>query len=402
MMLTLAHLPIDLITDILSRLPAKTVVCLKIVCKSWCNLISDDYFVNYRLEQSLATKSNLHYVVTVPRFYLQEYDHLPEPREQTCPVHYSADFDSLGNLRELSHPFKDCKTGTRVFGSCRGLLLLHVTDGPLLLYNPTTQTYNVLPGLPVYQDARAYGHLSYGFGYDNATRDFKCVKIMQRLFKEIGYLTCEVMVYSLRTNCWKRVPDVPCYFRSCDWGVGVLVHETLHWVGTNSDGLYEFIVAFNLRDEAFSCRPLPNFHFEPFEGLYVGMLDGCLCLLANRYPHCNVWVMKEYGVGGSWTKMFILDTLDCLIVERPVSYSLDKKRLLVKMALFKLAYHDLETKEHTDLRFADWDTCLNAHVYVENLLMLDYTEFADDIHIRKKRGKEEELEEEKEEGLKLI
>ncbi|XP_074263037.1 F-box protein CPR1-like [Silene latifolia] len=379
-MFMMTQLPIDLITDILSRLPAKCVVCLKIVCKSWCNLISDDYFVNCHLEKSLATKTNLHYVVTTPRFYMQEYDNLPEPRKKTCNVHYSADFDSLGNLRELSHPFKDCRTGTQVFGSCRGLLLLCVTKHQLLLYNPTTQTYNVLPSLRVYQAAETFGHFCYGFGYDNATRDFKCVRIMQRLFKEIGYLLCEVMLYSQKTNCWKRVPDFPCYSLPCDRGVGVFVHETLHWVGTNSNDVYEFIVAFNLRDEAFSCLPLPNFHFKTCRGLHVGTVDGILCLLTNCSFHCHVWVMKEYGVAKPWTRMFKINTRDCLFAERPISYSMDMKRVLVKVACGKLAYLDLKTKKLTVLRLADCDRVLNAHVYIENLLVLNYSQFVDGVH----------------------
>ncbi|KAH9624462.1 hypothetical protein KSS87_008152, partial [Heliosperma pusillum] len=142
MMIKINHLPFDLITDILSRLPAKNVVCLKIICKLWYNLINDHDFVNYHLERSLATKTNLHYVVSTPKLYLQEYDHLEEPIEQNCPVLFSADFGSFDNPVELRHPFKNCKTPVWVIGSCRGLLLLRVDDGHLLLYNPTTQTYN--------------------------------------------------------------------------------------------------------------------------------------------------------------------------------------------------------------------------------------------------------------------
>ncbi|XP_074263041.1 F-box protein CPR1-like isoform X2 [Silene latifolia] len=358
MMLTLTQLPIDIVTDILSRLPAKTVVCLKIICKSWRNLIGDNDFVNYHLEQSLATKTNLHYVVSVPRFYLQEYDHMEEPVEQSCPVLYSADFDSFDNPIELSHPFKNCKTPVGIFGSCRGLLLLRVNYGHLLLYNPTTQTYNVLPLLSVYKPADAFPHFDYGFGYDSVSRDYKCVRIMQCLSKEMGYM-CEVMVYSLRTKCWKRVSDVPCYFKSRNWDVGVLLHEMCHWVGTNSDNVYELIVAFNLRDETFSRLPLPhllqNFQVKHLHGLYVGMLDGCLSLSANRHPHCDLWVMKEYGVAGSWTKMFTFDTLDSLNLDRPINYSVDKKRLLLHTYLYRLHCFDLETMEHTELMFADWD-----------------------------------------------
>ncbi|XP_074263039.1 F-box protein CPR1-like [Silene latifolia] len=405
MMIT--HIPIDLISDILSRLPAKTVVCLKIVCKSWYNLISDNDFVNCHLERSLATKTNLHFVVATPKFYLQEYDNLEEPIKQNCPVLYSADFDSLDNPVDLSHPYKNCKTPVRVIGSCRGLLLLRVKCGHLLLYNPTTQTYNVLPLLLENKPATEYVHFDYGFGYDSVSRDYKCVRIMQCLFVETGDVMFEVMVYSLRTNCWKRVPDVPCYFRPHGSDIGVLVNEVCHWVGTGIGNVYEHIVTFNLRDETFSRLPLPNLlqnlQFEILHGLYVGMLDGCLCLSANRYPHCDLWVMKEYGVAGSWTKMFTFGTLASVNLTRPLCYSVDKKRLLLKTSLFRLHCFDLETMKHTELMFADWNRDLDAHVYVENLLMLDYAEFIDDFHVptSKETRKREEQEEEKDKDQEL-
>ncbi|XP_074263032.1 F-box protein CPR1-like [Silene latifolia] len=325
--------------------------------------------------------------------YLQEYAHLAEPHKQNCSVLYSADFDSFDNPIELSHPYKNCKTPVAVIGSCRGLILLRGVDyGHLLLYNPTTQTYNVLPLLSVYRSATEHVHFDYGFGYDSVSRDFKCVRIMQCLSKELGYL-CEVMVYSLRSNCWKRVADVPCYFSSMNhgWDTGALLHEMYHWVGTNSDNVYDLIVAFNLRDETFSRVPLPNLlqnlHFEQISGLYVGMLDGCLSLLANRYPHCDLWVMKEYGVAGSWTRIFTFGTRLSMNLIKPIGYSIDRKRLLLKTSLLKLHCFDLETMKYTALMFADWNGGLEPHVYVENLLMLDYAEFIDDIHASQKRGK---------------
>ncbi|KAK9742607.1 hypothetical protein RND81_03G185400 [Saponaria officinalis] len=370
----ITQLPIDLISDILARLPAKTLIRLKIVCKSLYILISDADFANHHLERSISTNSNLHYVVTTPRMYLQEYAHLPKPHKQSCPVLHSADFDSLDNPRELSHPFKECKTGVWVLGSCRGLLLLRAGYGHLL-YNPTTQTYNVLPFLSVYEPARSYGHHDYGFGYVSVAKDYKCVRIMQCYFKEVDDLLCEVMVYSMKMNCWKRAPDVPCYFRPCGWSVGALLHESFHWVGTNRDNEYELIVAFSLRDETFNCLPLPNFRFEQYDAMYMGTLDDCLCLLVNNYRLCTVWVMKEYGVVGSWTMMYSVEKAQCYNLERPISYSVDKKRLLVRKALCMLTYIDLETMESTDVMFTGWERGLDAHVYIENLLMLDYNEF---------------------------
>ena len=38
-------------------------------------------------------------------------------------------------------------------------------------------------------------------------------------------------------------------------------------------------------------------------GFSTGFLDGCLCLMDNAFGrrHRDLWVMKEYGVGKSWT-----------------------------------------------------------------------------------------------------
>ena len=38
-------------------------------------------------------------------------------------------------------------------------------------------------------------------------------------------------------------------------------------------------------------------------GFSTGFLDGCLCLMDSAFGrrHRDLWVMKEYGVGKSWT-----------------------------------------------------------------------------------------------------
>ncbi|XP_074321493.1 F-box protein CPR1-like [Silene latifolia] len=365
-MLTLNQLPTDIITDILSRFPAKTVVSLKIVCKLWCNLINDDEFVHVHVKQSLATKTNLHFIVSPSKLYLRNCFY---PSTEIRPLLYSADFDSFDNPIDLSHPFKNYKTQVGVIGSCRGLLLLRVDDGHLLLYNPTTQTYNKLPLLPEEPCDRPV----FGFGYDIFSKDWKCVRIMQVVYQ------CEVMVYSFKGNSWKKLVDVPRFSEPGNWGIGALVHEMIHWVGTNTN-----IVTFSLRDETFTSLPLPSFEVKSDDYLYVGDLDGCLCVLANCYLECNVWIMKEYGVAESWTRMFRYEKHRWESLTRPVSFSMEKEKLFVLTSLQKLVYIDLQSTELTEVMLTNCDNGLGVNVYAENILQLDCPER---IRITKKPGK---------------
>ncbi|KAJ8426518.1 hypothetical protein Cgig2_007986 [Carnegiea gigantea] len=95
-------LPANVITIILSLLPAKSVLICKSVYKLWYDLINSLEFVKLHLEGSIATQSNLHFVIRTPSLHL-------------------ADFDTFDNPVELDCPFKNPdNSGAHVAGSCRG------------------------------------------------------------------------------------------------------------------------------------------------------------------------------------------------------------------------------------------------------------------------------------------
>ncbi|KAK2368818.1 F-box/kelch-repeat protein [Trifolium repens] len=52
---TMLHLPYELIIEILLRLPVKSLISFKCVCKSWFSIISDSYFANLHFELTSAT-----------------------------------------------------------------------------------------------------------------------------------------------------------------------------------------------------------------------------------------------------------------------------------------------------------------------------------------------------------
>ncbi|KAK8559720.1 hypothetical protein V6N13_016456 [Hibiscus sabdariffa] len=51
-------------------------------------------------------------------------------------------------------------------------------------------------------------------------------------------------------------------------------------------------------------------------------MGGCLCLIANRWgAYVDIWVMKEYGVKESWTKLISAKQTQHLPIVSPLALS---------------------------------------------------------------------------------
>ncbi|KAF7113714.1 hypothetical protein RHSIM_RhsimUnG0110600 [Rhododendron simsii] len=87
---------------------------------------------------------------------------------------------------------------------------------------------------------------------------------------------------------------------------GVLVGSALHWVVSQKpeSDTANLVVAFDLTTEEYLLVPQPEFSSKDFH-MNIGELEGCLCILCNYIQkRVDVWVMKDYGVKESWTKLF--------------------------------------------------------------------------------------------------
>ncbi|XP_031272700.1 F-box/kelch-repeat protein At3g06240-like [Pistacia vera] len=97
-------------------------------------------------------------------------------------------------------------------------------------------------------------------------------------------------------------------------GSGTPLNGALHWLPYSRDNGYS-IVSFDLVEEKFiRFPPLPDYFQSVIPILDV--VDGCLCMLVtkgklnyelwkNENNVYEIWVMKEYGVVDSWTRIFI-------------------------------------------------------------------------------------------------
>ncbi|XP_059630158.1 F-box/kelch-repeat protein At3g06240-like [Cornus florida] len=103
-------------------------------------------------------------------------------------------------------------------------------------------------------------------------------------------------------DCWRKVLDIPMDNDIFGLSNGTQLNGALHflWIKNDSDKP-SGIVAFSLVDEKVWMIPMPTLFTDFDEASNLGVFGGCLCILP--YGNLNFWIMKEYGVKQSWTKV---------------------------------------------------------------------------------------------------
>nr|GEW14487.1 hypothetical protein [Tanacetum cinerariifolium] len=136
-----------------------------------------------------------------------------------------------------------------------------------------------------------------GFGYDSVSDDYKVVTISC-----IDQLYGNVYVYSLTTNTWKQATHLPYYNINIQSWSGVFVSNGfLHWIVYSHSK--PVIVAFSLADEKLSELSPPN-EVDIESQLHTNLVAlGEKQLAIYNEAKGDVWLMNEYGVHTSWTKI---------------------------------------------------------------------------------------------------
>ncbi|XP_071738613.1 F-box protein CPR1-like [Rutidosis leptorrhynchoides] len=222
----------------------------------------------------------LSYVIGDDSLYLLDIEQL---NTQTTP----------SNL--IARPLNLQKPCFDILGSCNGLVLANDRFRDLYVVNPTTEkTLKHLVG--------KHWDTTYGFGYDSSTDDYKIISV------PINPVTKFVSMYSLRNNSWRNIPNPPNQLRDhCSPHPGVLLNNNLHFIVHS--GLRISIVAFSLVDEKFRVTEFPDY-VNRVGGMFALGEKIAVFIYAWRHRHKSIkefWVMEEYGVTKSWTKLCIIE-----------------------------------------------------------------------------------------------
>ncbi|KAI8571098.1 hypothetical protein RHMOL_Rhmol01G0090200 [Rhododendron molle] len=200
----------------------------------------------------------------------------------------------------------------KILGSCNGLFLItHYTD--FYLWNPSIRQSAIVLSLRTdgWPKDFSLDHASVypsGLCYDSSTDDYKAV-----MANELR----EVTVVSFKRKFWATTTlHVVDKGNGYIYLPGPIVNEKLHWVITKFGN--DRVTSFDLLTDRFEELPMPllpnNGVGEPIIGVNgLGVLDGCLCMTRCVTRGSGVekvglgffelLVMKEYGVGCSWTRI---------------------------------------------------------------------------------------------------
>ncbi|CAJ2659240.1 F-box/kelch-repeat protein [Trifolium pratense] len=294
---TATYLPNELIIQILLRLPVKSLIRFKCVCKSWFSIISSDsHFANsqFQLTASTHTRRALFIETGTPH--------------ETGSIDLELSLDDDIVYASLNPPnFLPSKPNSciEIKGSCRGFILLYYYSS-LYLWNPSTGVHK---SIPFSSNLDAREEVGYGFGYDHSADDYLVVSISSD--RNSSYLE----FFSLRANNWKQIDEGT---HSHYWNAtgdcrqaGSLFNGTIHWFAHCLDLQKKVIVGFDLMEKKILNMHLPDqFDLEIDYHSRLWVFREFLSLWATCYDNhtLEIWVMKEYRVHSSWTKTHVLPT----------------------------------------------------------------------------------------------
>ncbi|XP_059627463.1 F-box protein CPR1-like [Cornus florida] len=148
----------------------------------------------------------------------------------------------------------------------------------------------------------------------------------------------------------------------------VFVRGALHWVvcGEPRSDKRNLIDAFDLGVEKYRLVPQPDYLVDKDFLLCPGSLGGRLCINCNYDGnYVDIWVMNEYGVKESWTKLFSVVQFG---YGRPLAYSRTGEKVLLNQDHSNLFWLDLKRKTVKKVRIPGSPTFFDDSICVGSLV----------------------------------
>ncbi|GAU20090.1 hypothetical protein TSUD_381820 [Trifolium subterraneum] len=329
----LPTLPIEIIAEILSRLPIKFLIQLQSVCKPWKSLISDPKFAKKHFRLSTTRH---HLVLT----------HTNPSREYVLTDYLLSSVFTAAIQLDCLLPFREHIIAS--VGSCHGIICFVLDQNYqnlALLWNPSIRKFMKLPSSfdnPTQEVGLCYTNFGFGYVYDHFNDNYSYKVVAVNHYDEYDsdvidgsdfhvITRTQVKVYTLGTSSWRIIQDCPYGIL---YGDSVtFVSGTVNWWVTNDSNISEVIVSLDLDKESYQEIMQPNYGVGIEVTRTLGVLRDCLSTVARSDTFSDVWLMKEYGNKESWTKLFriphsCIEDLEFLNYLNPLYLSEDDQVLL--------------------------------------------------------------------------
>ncbi|KAJ6887898.1 hypothetical protein NC652_029025 [Populus alba x Populus x berolinensis] len=289
-------LPQETLTDILSRLPIKSLTRFQSVSKPFSALINSPAFISAHLRRSSRHSS----------FFFR---HFNNPSGSNFSF-----FLNNNQIGDVEVPLLGCLIRfPKIVGSCNGLVCLDISScyaRAFVLWNIARKQYSCLPSPRISDSRRAFWMVSTGFGFDRKKNDYKVVRIVSFGCEKDESPVVMAEVFSWRTFCWRVIEASIGACAIHEGQNGVVVNGGLHWLGNSAgkSGIQKFIVSFDLDTEEFRKIPIPDFP----AGICVKIMGFKGSLALAFYPAKEVDVHSRHGRPGvaDWIEFCVWDECD--------------------------------------------------------------------------------------------
>ncbi|KAL8471515.1 hypothetical protein ACS0TY_028962 [Phlomoides rotata] len=184
-------LPVDVIHEILLRLPVKTLMRFKCVCKHWCSIIGSPIFVN----QHFSHKSN-HDCLLIRHYKPNENHHT-----------YSMYADELSSGYEEPDHLQLPDGVITLMGPLNGVFCVVSKSRRLALFNPAMRQFRPIPSHDLNDHLFTCDYVT-GFGLDPFSGDYNVIST--RYFCDNGFLVNprHVSIYNSGSDSWRHIENV--------------------------------------------------------------------------------------------------------------------------------------------------------------------------------------------------
>ncbi|KAL7086870.1 hypothetical protein ACP275_13G029300 [Erythranthe tilingii] len=362
----LNYFPTELLSEILVKLPVKTLTRFTGVSKSWRSIITSAAFIASHLSNNSKNQTLL----------LTRYGHDNKLDQfSLLKVSENGGF-GINSSMAIEAPFGFPIEYSNVVGYCDGLVCLsncmffrNPWQRGIMIWNPSVRNHIVLPEPTINPEGPHIAVLGFGV----ASRAH--VKVVRLVYKCTifdgfsGSVPPQVEIFSLKTWSWRRLiggVDVALRAYSNVYRQAFL-NGVVHWLAKEPIHDRSSILAFDIGDEVFGEVMLP---YELATGasvkLGVFVIEESLGIVGSTNESCGVWVMKEYRVKESWTKLYKIDLVEG--INNLVGFWKSGEALLTLRDLW-LAVYNPETKETKDLGFYGNPYSSYVDIYAESLLL---------------------------------
>ncbi|KAL2496998.1 F-box/kelch-repeat protein [Forsythia ovata] len=291
-------LPEGIIINILKRLPVNPLIRCMCVSRSWYTLISSPEFVSTHLNFTIASNEG------PPLLLLRRCIRKIERYELYC------DNESFDRHFRLQFPFRSINSFFTIIGSCNGLLCLSDDRvfymNTIIIWNPCVKKSVFLPKPNLIYNSYGSFMQSLGFGFDPVSNDYKVVRIT---YTDLDRCLPQVELYRLSMGVWQDISHLSLEYIIHNRSRQAYINWATHWIARSVDG-NDLILLFDMCYEVFREMILPgtlakdDFPRNKELVIYKESLALVLCDASGVEHEFCVWMMEEYGVEQSWTKLF--------------------------------------------------------------------------------------------------